>query len=449
MFKRDALKYLINWSNNHNRKPLIIRGARQVGKTTLIHEFAKKFEQYIYLNLEEPEDYNIFEKNRSFENLLTAIFFIKQKELNNKKTLIFIDEIQNSDIAIKQLRYFYEKAPYLYVIAAGSLLETLMNKNISFPVGRVEYLLLQAFSFNEYLQAVDNKQVIDVFEQIPFPAYAHDKLMELFNTYTLIGGMPGILKIYIENGDLVKLNSLYESLIISYLDDVEKYATNSKSAKIIRFVIKNAFTEAGNRIKFSGFANSNYKSREIAETISILEKTHLLKLIYPTTSTQLPIIPDKKKSPKLQMLDTGLINYFAGLQQEIFATDDIQKVYKGKIAEHIVAQELRTVFPSLLHDLHFWVREKKQSNAEVDFVIPFEGKVIPVEVKSGATGRLRSLHQFIDFATHNFAVRIYSGKFNIEKAKTLAGKEFYLLNLPFYLTSKIKKYLNILLKQYE
>ena len=441
MYNRKAIDYLTKWSKKIERKPLILRGARQVGKTTLINNFSENFKQYIYLNLEETEDKQIFEQNYSFENLLSAIFFIKQKEKKVKNTLIFIDEIQNSAEAVKQLRYFYEKAPDLYVIAAGSLLETLMSKNISFPVGRVAYLFLQAFSFEEYLWAINNKTFVELWNKIPLPEYAHNKLLSTFNTYCLIGGMPDIIKNYIEHNDIVALNSIYESLIVSYLDDVEKYAQSKKEAKIIRFVIKNAFSEAGNRIKFNGFAKSNYKSREIGETIAILEKTHLLKLIYPTTNTQLPIVVDTKKSPKLQILDTGLVNYFAGLQHEIFNSNDIQKVYKGKIAEHIVSQELKYAFPSILHDLHFWVREKKQSNAEVDFVISFDDKLIPIEVKSGATGRLRSLHQFIDLAPHNLAVRIYAGKLRIEKTKTITCKQFYLLNLPYYLTSKIKEYL--------
>ncbi|RLD62839.1 MAG: AAA family ATPase [Bacteroidetes bacterium] len=449
MYNRKAIEYLIKWSKKKERKPLILRGARQVGKTTLVNNFSENFKQYIYLNLEETEDKQIFEQNYSFENLLSAIFFIKQKEKKIKNTLIFIDEIQNSAEAVKQLRYFYEKAPDIYVIAAGSLLETLMSKNISFPVGRVEYLFLQAFSFEEYLWAINNKNLVELWNKIPLPEYAHNKLLSTFNTYSLIGGMPDIIKNYIENNDIVSLNSLYESLIVSYLDDVEKYAQSNKEAKIIRFVIKNAFSEAGNRIKFNGFAKSNYKSREIGETMAILEKTHLLKLIYPTTNTQLPIVSDTKKSPKLQILDTGLVNYFAGLQQEIFNSNDIQKVYKGRIAEHIVSQELKYAFPSILQDLHFWVREKKQSNAEVDFVIPFDGKLIPIEVKSGATGRLRSLHQFIDLAPHNLSVRIYAGKIRIEKTKTITGKQFYLLNLPYYLTSKIKEYLKYFVEKIE
>ena len=442
MYYRNLLKYLKEWSLKSSRKPLILRGARQVGKTTLINQFSKEFDQYIYLNLEEQMDKAIFENQDGFDSLLSAIFFIKDKEKTNKRTLIFIDEIQNSTEAVKYLRYFYEKAPDIFVIAAGSLLESLIDKKISFPVGRVEYAVLHPFSFDEFLLATSNTNAFDLLKTIPVPEYAHAKLLSLFNTYTLIGGMPEVVKSYVDNNDIVKLGNIYEALIVSYLDDVEKYANSEKDTRILRFVIRNAFIEAGNRIKFTQFANSKYRAEDISEAFTILEKTHLLKLIYPTTNVQLPIQANNRKSPKLQLLDTGLVNYFSGANKEAFLSDNLMNVYKGKIVEHIVAQELRHVFNSQLHNIHFWVREKKQSNAEIDFVIPYEDKLIPIEVKSGSSGRLRSLHQFIDNASHNFAVRLYAGEIRLEKSATINGKEFMLLNMPYYLSSKILGYIS-------
>lgn len=441
MFYRQAIEKLHIWADRKDRKPLIIRGARQVGKTTLVCGFASNFDQYIHLNLEEAEDHAVFENNDVFEKLLTAIFFYKNCRRDNKRTLIFIDEIQYSAKAVKQLRYFYEKSPDLYVIAAGSLLESVFDADIHFPVGRVEYLYLQPVSFLEYLLALGEDNAAKALNEIPFPEYAHAKLKDLFHLYSLTGGMPEIVEKYAATRDILQLNRLYEALVLSYTDDVEKYADTEKEAKVLRHIIQNAFTEAGNRIKFNNFAKSNYQSRDVADAFGILEKTHLLGLVYPVTATELPLVPDKKKSPKLQVLDTGLINYFVGIQHDVFAADDIQKVYKGKIAEHITAQQLRVVYDSPLSKIHFWVREKKQSSAEVDFLILYKGKLIPIEVKSGTTGRLRSLHQFINNADHNLAVRIYGGMFNIQKAETIAGKPFYLMNLPYYLTIQLKLYL--------
>ncbi len=447
MFKRKIEEQLSNWADRKNRKPLILRGARQVGKTTAIRNFAKNFDTYIELNLDIDEEKEIFNKKLSFDELIQTIFFFKQKpDKKDKKTLIFIDEIQNSPQAVKQLRYFYEKRPDLYLIAAGSLLETLIDKSISFPVGRVEYLYMYPFSFEEFLWTFDNQSYVEALNQIPAPDFAHEIFMKLFSKYTLIGGMPEVVSLYRQNNDIVELNNVYNSLITAYLDDVEKYAKTKKETAIVRFIIEKSFFEAGKRIKFTNFGNSNYQSQVVKEALNLLEKALILRLVYPTTKVIPPIEPNFRKSPKLFLLDTGLMNYFAGYQKEIFMENDIANVQNGLIAENIVAQELQAYAKDNLHKLHFWTREKKQSTAEVDFIYPFENLLIPIEVKTGKSGRLRSLHKFIDLCPHNFAVRIYSCKFSIEKNKTIAGKEFLLLNLPFYLISKLDDYLKLIIR---
>jgi uncharacterized protein len=442
MFKRQALNHLLEWQQRYDRKPLILRGARQVGKTTLVEIFAKGFKQFIQLNLDKDEEREIFEKNQTFREVLSAIFLIKEKVKNVKNTLIFIDEIQNSPRAVELLRYFYEEAKDLYVIAAGSLLESLIDNSINFPVGRVEYLVIRPCNFSEFLLASGDNQAEELIHQIPFPDYGHDILIKKFRQFLLIGGMPEIVEKYSKTDDILRLSPIFDSLIISYLDDVEKYSKNQSTTKIITHVIKNSFAYASNRIKFQNFGNSDYRSREVGEVFRILEKTMLLQLVYPVTSEKIPIHPDLKKSPKLQMLDTGLVNYFAGLQKQIFNSEDISNVYEGKIAEHIVAQEIIALKSSSLFRLNFWKKENKDSNAEVDFIFLYDGLVIPIEVKKGASGRLRSLHQFIDISQHSFAVRIYSGKLSIDKEKTIKGKSYYMLNLPFYLIGELENYLN-------
>ncbi|OAD23319.1 ATPase, partial [Candidatus Thiomargarita nelsonii] len=225
MFKRTILKELRRWSQKKNRKPLILRGARQVGKTTAISIFADNFKQYIYLNLEHSEDFRLFEQDYNINELVEAIFFLSGKERQQSNTLLFIDEIQNSPKAVAMLRYFYEDVKDLYVIAAGSLLESLLNRHISFPVGRVEYLRMHPLSFEEFLQAIGETQAAQMLERIPLPAFAHDKLLKLFHRYTLIGGMPEIVELYAESQDIIQLKPVYESLITAYMDDVEKYSS--------------------------------------------------------------------------------------------------------------------------------------------------------------------------------------------------------------------------------
>jgi len=216
--------------------------------------------------------------------------------------------------------------------------------------------------------------------------------------------------------------------------------------RIVRHIIDNAFYFAGERIKFNRFANSDYRSREVSECFRILEKTMLLRLVYPTTSIRSPLVGNKKRSPKLHILDTGLVNFISGIEKEIYNANELTAVYKGKIAEHIIGQELMTRETSPDHNLIFWLREKKQANAELDYLIIHNGKVIPVEVKSGVAGKLRSLHQFINLSstkqTNNLAIRFYSDKFAITKEKTTESIEYTLLNMPFYLCNKVDDYLN-------
>jgi len=445
LFERDITKKLVSWSKREERKPLILRGARQVGKTTAVHMFAKQFKQYIYLNLELKEEKEIFDQEYSIDELVNAIFFFKNQIKNNQRTLIFIDEIQASPVAVKYLRFFYEAYPDIYIIAAGSLLETLIDTHISFPVGRVEYLVMKPLNFREFLNAIGEQAALKILDTIPVPDFAHDKLLKLFYTYTLIGGMPEVIQKYSIKNDIIALNIIFDSLLVSYMDDIEKYARNQTMTEVIRHAVSNIFYEAGTRIKFQGFGNSNYKSREMGEAIKMLEKAMLISLLYPCSSVVPPLQANIKKSPKLQVLDTGMLNYFTGLQNNLFGTKELDSFYKGRIAEHITGQEILSCESSPLFKLHFWAREKKQASAEIDFLIRFENLIIPVEVKSGSAGRLRSLHQFIDRAPHNIAVRVYSGMLGINHLKTIKGKPFSLLNLPFYLTGNIGKYIKWLI----
>ena len=276
MFKRNVISELMQWSAKLNRKPLILRGSRQVGKTTLVDSFSENFENYLYLNFEKsPSAMFLFDKEQKIADLLADIFLFCDKERKPGKTLLFIDEIQNSKMAITKLRYFYEaKLPDLYIIAAGSLLETMLNRQISFPVGRVEYLAVRPCVFNEFLSA-----------------------------------------------------------------------------------------------------------------------------------------------------------------------KDILDAWRGKIAEQIVAQELLALDSRVSNLRNFWVRKKNDSDAEVDFVLQHDDRVIPVEVKSGHNAKLKSLHLFMEEAPHNVAVRVWSKPYSIDEITTQTGKKFNLINLPFYYVGRLEEIL--------
>lgn len=443
MFNRDIIRNLRIWAGKSIRKPLVLRGARQVGKTTVIEIFSKEFENYIYLNLDEAEDRSIFKEDLSVHELIQSILVLKNIQLKSGKTLIFIDEIQNSPVAVKMLRYFYEERKDLYVVSAGSLLEILLEKNnVSFPVGRIEYLYIYPMTFGEFLKAKGEDQLLSVYDSVPYKDFAFAKLLKIFHEYALIGGMPEVVSRYIENKDIVSLKTTFESLMTSYIEDSEKYAKNDSMRNILRHCLETVSSEAGHRIKFHGFGKSNYGSREAGEALRIIEKAMLIYLLYPSTTTGIPVMYDYKKSPKLQFIDTGLLCYFTGLQPNFFTYRDLCSFYQGIVAEHVVRQEIIARDPYSNAKISFWVREKKQANAEVDIVLQHKNYVIPVEVKSGPTGTLRSLHQFINNSPHRYAVRLYAGEYGITKSVTPEGKDYKLLNLPYFLAGKIYEYID-------
>jgi len=432
MFYRKTIVQLRSWADNPKRKPLVLRGARQVGKTTIVELFAKEFDTFFHLNLERGADRNIFEENNSAADVLTAIYLFKNKLRKNGRTLLFIDEIQNSPKAVALLRYFYEDIPDLHVIAAGSLLETLIDRKISFPVGRVEYLAMRPCSFSEFLSALGENQLRDSLLNVDLPAAIHAHVMKLFNDYTLIGGMPEVVASYAAKRDWVALRKIYDTIIAGYQDDTEKYAKNDTHLNVIRHILIYGWRFAGQRIKFENFANSNYKSREMGEAFRTLEKAMLLELSYPTTATGIPLIPDLKKSPKLLWVDTGIVNHVTGLQQELFGTKDISDAWRGKIAEHIVAQSLLSCNDSVLARRNFWVREVKNSQAEVDFVLQHRTRLVPIEVKSGDNAKLKSLHLFMEQSSGDMAVRFWSQPLSRDTVTLPSGKKYTLLNVPFY-----------------
>ncbi len=441
---------MIQWKESSNQKPLILRGARQVGKTTLVKDFAKTFTNSILLNLEKPKDLRFFDDYDDVNTIKDALFF--ENNISNDATasmLLFIDEIQESPKAIQLLRYFYEEIPELHVIAAGSLLEFAMQQVKSFPVGRVEFLYLHPLNFSEFLSAIEQQQAFEQINQIPIKEYAHTTLLDLFNTYTIIGGMPEIVKAYLLNKGIADLPKVYESIWATYKNDVEKYTSNDTERKVIKHIMDVAHLYVDQRIKFQNFGNSNYRSREVSEAFRNLDDAKIIQLIYPSTDLEVPIKPDIKKSPRLQFLDTGLINHDLKIQAELLALDDLSNSYKGAIIPHIITQEVLSLNTINNHKPHFWVREKAQASSEVDLVIQYQDKIIPIEIKSGPTGTLKSLHEFIERTNHHYAIRMYAGNFNVEEHSTPKQNKFYkLMNLPYYLGTKLPEYITYFINNY-
>lgn len=443
MFRRIAQKYLYEWAQKEEHKPLVLRGARQVGKTTLVKMFAADFDHYIYLNLEEKEDAELFAADSSFDDLLVGIFFKANIPIDSSRTLIFIDEIQNEPKAVQALRYFYEKRPDLYVIAAGSLLESLMGRHISFPVGRVEYMALHPCTFVEFLMAIGEDMLANQIEKIAVPQSLHGYTLDLFKKYMIIGGLPEVVANYAQYRDMVRLNGVFNALLSGYRDDVEKYAYKPKEQDTIRYILNYGWTSAGHRIQFAKFTNSSFKSADVSNAFRTLEKTLLLELVYPLTSTSFPILPDLKKSPKLLWFDTGLVNYVTGKQEELLFTPNSDELWNGDITEHIVAQELLGATTLFGEKRMFWVRDARNSQAKVDFVIRHKSHLLPIEVKTGSNSKLRSLHQYMEESNENIALRLWNGPITSDIITRSDCRPFTLYNIPLYYAG----HLNALLQQ--
>lgn len=440
-FKRKALSKLLKWKKGRERKPLLLRGARQVGKTTLVNTFAGEFKVFLSLNLEKEADRAIFEKTDSITDILNAIYLLKNIVPDEGETLLFIDEIQESPKTIQLLRYFHEERPELFVIAAGSLLEFSLKEVASFPVGRIEYLCLHPMDFEEFLLALNYTAALEQLKQIPVSDFAHETLLNLFHSYAIVGGMPAVLREYAQDRNIARVARIYGQLWQAYKDDSEKYTKNDTERRVIRHILETAPHET-DRITFERFGRSNYRSREVGEAMRALDMARVVQLLYPTTSFVPPIKTDLKKRPRLQLLDTGLLNQAVGLQGEMIGVRDLNYFYRGKIIQHLVTQQLVAIHDQPSYRPHFWVREEGATTSEVDLVMQHEQYIIPIEIKSGATGRLRSLHEFIDRCNHIYGIRLSANALSIENVVTSrAKKDFLLANLPYYLSVKLPEYI--------
>ena len=438
MFYRNLEARLTSWANQSNPKPLIIRGARQVGKTTLVQKISSGFDHFISLNLEKTEDRRFFENSDNVKRIYEILLIQQNKVvLEGEKVLLFIDEIQQYPKAIALLRYFFEELPNIHVIAAGSLLEFALGDVPSMPVGRVEQVVLHPMSFDEFLRAMGKQLLYEKWNLLAFEPDLHSLFMDAWMTYLVVGGMPAAVKQYVEEGNsMTRLSTVFDNLWLGYKEDVAKYQRSNGNQKVLQFIMENVPYEL-DRFSFANFGQTLYKSREISEAFSQLEKARILSLVYPTTSLTLPLTPNHQKRPRIQFLDTGMLLYLNKQQTGILLSNSLGDQFRGGILNHAVWQEVISMSDSPLAKCMFWVREEAATNAEVDLVLPFAGGVLPVEVKSGASGRLRSLFEFIDRTDAKLAVRVLDNHLSSERIQTIKGKTFTLLNVPIYATGKV------------
>jgi len=452
VMKRDLLGDLKEWQSRFNRKPLIIRGARQVGKTYLVREFAaSEFDNLVEINFDlTPEKAELF-ASRDVEQIIKLIEVDLHIDIVSGKTLLFLDEIQNASQIIPLLRYFYELKPDLHVIAAGSLLEFVLHDHtFSMPVGRIEYMFMGPMSFQEFLIACNMDKLVDYIHNydlndlIPLPL--HNKLLDLLKVYCLIGGMPAVVSAYLkdENSRFAAIEQ--RSILQTYRNDFTKYQEKI-NAQLLGRVFARIPHLVGSKLKYVNI-DRNEKAKSIADCINMVQMARVAYCVTHSAGNGIPLgAESNNKVQKLLFLDVGLLSCALGLKAtDISLAQDLTLINSGAVAEQFAGQHLLHQHESYVQpELYYWNREKRGSSAEVDYLYANGAKVVPVEIKAGKTGSLKSLQVFVAEKEPSVAVR-----FNTDKPSrctmnsTIATKHpasVDLLSLPLYLIGEIDRLL--------
>jgi len=434
--RREALKFLLDWKQRPSRSPLLLRGARQVGKTFLVESFGKtSFENTVTINFESQFEYAAFFERLNAAHIIQQIEKLSRQQIVPGKTLLFLDEIQMCPRAILALRYFKEQLPELHVVAAGSLLEFVLKEpDFSLPVGRVEFLYLKPLSFYEYLEAIGKAdrvaylKAVNLEEKIPEPV--HRELLDDVYEYSAIGGMPAVVKSYLDERNIERCQELQSFLLQTYRGDFGKYANRTQHQNLQRIFIKLPQSIA-KHFKYVDI-DREMRAEEIRHALLLLRDAGLLNIVYANTLSGLPLSSCSiEKYFKLLFLDIGLLTRAKGLPAEMYLQRDRAFLDRGEMAEQWVGQELLHLQPHYQPaELYYWQRNKPNSLAEVDFVIMCGEHIVPIEVKAGQSGRLRSLHELMREMQLSLGVKIAESSLSIKDK---------IIFLPFYMIRELTR----------
>jgi len=449
---RKYLSFLQEWLRDSDRKPLVIRGARQVGKTWLVRHFTEQQgKRLIEINFEKnPELFTFFESNDP-KQILLNLSSVLDASIDPRNCLLFLDEIQAVPELLAKLRWFAEDLPELAVIAAGSLLEFVLAKHtFSMPVGRIGYMHMEPLSFEEFLMASDKKGLLNYLEVFQWktktPSALHDQLMEMFKEYIIVGGMPAAVASWVTHRSLPKVSKIHQNLITTYKDDFNKYGRDIDIGRLNE--VLSAVPELlGEKFVYKKI-NSDIRTTIIKEAFDLLCKARICHRVTSCDANGVPLAAKlDKKFYKAIFLDVGLCSAALKLKfDELTQIDEIILINSGGIAEQAVGQLLRTIdFPYIEPELYYWLREEKNSSAEIDYVIQHGSHVIPLEVKAGSTGSLKSLHLFMGLKKFSTALRINSdipSRTDVQVKDQMGNEVRYtLLSLPFYLLGQVHRLL--------
>jgi predicted AAA+ superfamily ATPase len=410
-FKRNIDAVLLKWSGETGRKPLLLRGARQVGKTSAVKALGRQFKHYVEINFDiDTGAGSYFSKNLEPAELCSQLSLYFRTPIIPGETLLFFDEIQSCISAIKMLRYFYEKIPELHLIAAGSLLEFALEEIPSFGVGRLHSVYMYPFSFYEFLDAMSEDMLVQACRNAepekPLPEPVHKKLVDYLKIFLLIGGMPEAVAGYVKNRDLLGSQRIIEDLLDTFRDDFSKYRTKMP-ALVINEVYESVMQQAEGKFIYEHAAVGTGNSR-VKQALELLIMAGLAHPVTHTAANGIPLGAEiNPKKMRVIPCDTGIFLHILGIDKsEILITDDFKIVNRGALAEIFAGLELlKSGATHAQRQLYCWYREKAQSSAQIDYLIQRGSSIIPIEVKSGTQGGMKSLNLFMKEKNINYGIR--------------------------------------------
>ncbi len=450
--KRERSSFLLNWLHSDSRKPLIVRGARQTGKTWLVRDLAEtEGWQLIELNFEKRPDFASLFSSNDPKEIVANIGASTGIKVDPSKTILFLDEIQAVPHLLEKLRWFAEDMPQLPVVAAGSLLDfALAEHEFSMPVGRVNYMYLEPLSFEEFLDALGHDELRTYVQNydwnVNIPTAIHVELTKKVKEYLIVGGMPAAVLAWARERSPEAVNQVHFDLLGAYRDDFAKYHGRLRIERL-EDVMTSVPRQLGKKFVYRN-ANSEVGAASLKQALDLLSKARVSHRIIATSGNGLPLGAEvNEKFLKVIMLDCGLCSASLGLSlHQLQPISEISMINSGGMAEQLVGQLLRTLPPPYLSpSLYYWNREKKGSEAEIDYIIQHENQVIPIEVKAGTTGKLKSLHYFMKKKKKELAVRINSDlpKLSSVHLKDPSPFTYQLLSLPFYLLGQLHRLMNL------
>lgn len=433
---RFIQKELENWRSKKQALPILLRGARQVGKSFIVKDFARNnFEYFCEINFERDEQVKTYFDSLDLKNIIFKLSSFTNTRIVPGKTLVFLDEIQQCPKAILALRYFHEEMPGLNLIAAGSLVDfALKSGEYSVPVGRVQYLFMNPMSFAEFLLASKKENYLDYINKLslksPTDPVMHECILEELRKYMLLGGMPAVVNDYLTNNDLLGAFNRQSSILLSYKDDFAKYAKDHQY-KYLQSVLLKAPQLIGSKFKYSHI-DPDYKSVDIKAALNLLARANLINLVARTSGAGLPFGAEASdKHFKAVFLDIGLVQKLLGANNEIIDAEDFHSIAEGAFAEQFVGQELLAYMnPYDEKKLYFWEREDKANAAEIDYLYALGAAIYPIEVKAGKIGKLKSLRIFMEKFKKPLGIRISQRDLSLEDR---------ILSVPLYAISNLNK----------